>query len=217
MATEACHRYRGAIGALVLGHLDPDEEAALRAHASGCEACRGEIEALEPVARLLLRADPDRVGATPPPPPASLGIGVSNRLAGERRARLGRRLGFAGVATALAGAAAAAILATGPSDESLAARTVQFDTGDPSIALTATLGSRPWGTEVELAVRGMHEGTRCRVWLISEREGRVSAGSFVYRYGEGSAGASLTSALPGSSVDAIEVKAGRRTFEAPLD
>lgn len=217
MATEPCRDRREEIGALVLGDLNGGEAAALRAHASGCEGCRREIEALEPVALLLRRADPQRVGAVAAGPPAGLASRLADRLRAERRGRRRRRTraALAGAAAALAAGAAIAVVLRS-SGEAPTSTTVGFDTGDPRIGLTASLSPKPWGTEVTVAVRGIEEGTRCRVWLVGADGHRIAAGSFLYRYGQGSDGAELTSALPSSSVESIEVKAGRRTFDAPL-
>lgn len=213
MAPEPCRERGEEIGALVLGELGPVEAAALRAHARECEGCRGEIESLERVATLLDRADPDSVATTAVPPP-----GVAQRLAQrlglERRRRRRRRIGVALAGATAATVAALAIAIPGGDEDGSAVRTVAFDTGDPRIGLTASLASQPWGTEVTVAVRGIEEGTRCRVVLVSDGR-REPAGSFVYRYGQGSDDAQLTSAVPAESVEAVEVRAGGRVFRAP--
>jgi hypothetical protein len=212
MATEPCDERREAIGALVIGELDAIDEAGLRAHARECEGCRREIESLEPVGVLLQRADPDRVGVETTPP-LGLAQRLAQRLGAERRRRRRRRAGLALAAAAATCAAAIAIVI--PGGDEPPSRMVAFDTGDPRIALTASLAPQPWGTEVTVAVRGIEEGTRCRVVLISGDRRREPAGSFVYRYGQGSDAAELTSAVPADSVNAVEVRAGDRVFQAP--
>jgi hypothetical protein len=215
MATEPCASHREQIGALVLGDLDASSEARLRAHAEGCEGCRNEIAALEPVARLLTRADADRVSA-PAIPPAGLAPRLARRLGDERRALRRRRI-FTGVAAAAATALVAVSLALLLGGGEPEAQVVSFDTGDPDVGLTANLTSRAWGTEVEVSVRGIHEGTRCNVTLIGADGERTPAGSFRYRYGEGSDRAPLTSALTTSEVAAVEIEAGDETYRAPLE
>jgi hypothetical protein len=212
MASEPCAQRREQIGMLALGGLGAEEAAALRSHAGTCEGCREEIRALGAVAELLGHADAERVGEAPAQPPGTLSPRLAERLVQERRARR-RRFAFGGVAAAAAAAAAAAVLVL-PGGEPPVTR-VAFDTGDPGIGLTASLTAQPWGTEVALAVRGIEEGTRCHVWLRGEA-GRVPAGSFRYRYGRDSDEATLTSAVPASSVDAVEVRAGPQTFTAPV-
>ncbi len=100
-------------------------------------------------------------------------------------------------------------------DRSGAQDQIRFDTGDPDVALTATLTPATSGTEVELYVRGIEEGTRCRVWLRDDEGRREPAGSFIYRYGHEADSAALAAAIDRPSVEAIEVRAGRKTFEAP--
>ena len=224
-SSQPCREWREAIGALVTGELSEQEVADLREHAATCEGCRLEIEALEPVAALLMRADPDRIAvATAAAPPAHVASELAERLEAERerrvverpsRRRWRLRLGLA-AATAAAVVAVAATLILRSGSESPATRTVAFDTGDPRVGLTASLTPRDWGTEVSVAVRGIEEGTRCRVWLRQEGGGRVEAGSFTYRYGLGSDAADLTAALPGDDVASVEVKAGSETFVAPV-
>jgi hypothetical protein len=224
-SSQPCRDRREAIGALVTGELSGQEAAALREHAATCEGCRREIEALEPVAALLLRADPDRIAvAAAPAPPPRVAQELAMRLEAEReqraverppRRRWRPRLALAG-ATALAVAAIAAVLILRSGSGEPATRTLAFDTGDPRIGLTANLTPRDWGTEVSVAVRGIEQGTRCRVWLRQTGGGKVPAGSFTYRYGMGSDDADLAAALPGDEIASVEVKAGRQTFVAPV-
>jgi hypothetical protein len=215
MASEPCASRREQIGALLSGQLGEDEAVALRAHAETCAGCREEIGALGQVLGLLRLADPEHVATAPPPAPPGLAPRLAERFAALRRMR--RRQVALGAAAAMATACVASVLilsggGTGPAQE----RTVAFDTGDPAVGLTASLTERPWGTEVELAVRGIEEGTRCRVWLHDHAGGRVAAGSFVYRYGRGSDEAALTSAIPAASVDGVEVRAEGETYRAPV-
>jgi hypothetical protein len=223
-SSHACRERREAIGALVTGELSEQEVAELHEHAASCEGCRREIEALEPVAALLMRADPDRIAvATAPAPPPHVARELADRLEAEHerrdaerpsRRRWSLRLGLAAAAAAAVVAVAATLLLrSGPDVPET--RTVAFDTGDPRIGMTASLTPRDWGTEVSLAVRGIEEGTRCRVWLRQRGGGHVEAGSFTYRYGLGS-DADLTAALPGGDVASVEVRADGETFVAPV-
>ena len=88
---------RASLGAYVLGHLEPAEATAVRAHLDGCSACRAEAAALAPVADMLPLADPERVGAPaePGPPPALLDevLGRIERERDETAARAGARWG----------------------------------------------------------------------------------------------------------------------------
>jgi len=64
-------------------------------------------------------------------------------------------------------------------------------------------------------VHGIRSGTLCRVFLRRTDGTRMPAGSFRYRYA-GTEQAVLTSALDLSAARAVGVRAGNRTFVAPL-
>ena len=221
MTVEGCREWREGLGAYLLGHLSAEEAAATRAHIEGCPDCRAEAESLQPIALLLPKADPARLGAAPAPP-AELGERIAARVAGEGKVTQGRlarrRLTF-GLSAAAATAAAAVLLVVVLSGggEPRGEQTVAFpeETMPRGVSIAATLAPRPFGTEIRLRVYGVRSGTLCRVFLSRSDGTHMSAGSFHYRYA-GKDGAVLTSALDLSAADAIGVRAGGRTFLAPL-
>ena len=216
MRTEKCRLWRERIGALVLGQLDPDEQAATEAHLDGCPECRAEAEALAPVAALLLRADPDRL--TPAAaPPAHLGDRIARRIAAERRVTRRRRVRL-GLGAAAAAAAAAALIAVvlGGSSSGTPAKTVAFRSVPKGVSVEASVQPRPWGSDVSVRVRGFRPGTLCKVWLRRTDGTRVPAGSFRYVYDGESDQAGLSSAVAPDQVTAIGLRAGSKTFVAPL-
>jgi putative zinc finger protein len=216
MRIEECRSWRERIGALVLGQLDPDERAATEAHLDGCPGCRAEAEALAPVAALLSRADPDRL--TPAPsPPVQLRDRIVRRIAAERHIARRRRVRL-GLGTAAAVATAAAVVAVvlgGPS-KSAPVETVAFRSLPKGVSVNASLESRPWGSAVTVQVRGFRPGTLCTVWLRRPDGVRVPAGSFRYVYDGESDQAGLSSAVAPDQVTAIGLRAGSKTFVAPL-
>ncbi len=218
MSTDECRAWRERIGALALGQLDPDERAATEAHLEGCAGCRAEYEALAPVATLLSRADPDRL--TPiPTPPAHLGDRIARRIAAERRAARRRRVRLGlGMGAAAAAAAAAVLIAVVLNGSSNAppAETVAFRSLPKNAWAEATLQSRPWGTNVSVRVYGFRAGALCRVWLRRADGTRVPAGSFRYVYGEESDPPRLSTAVASDQVSAVVLRAGSKTFVAPL-
>ena len=216
MKAEGCREWRERIAALFLGQLPEHERFATEAHLEGCPACRAEAEALAPVASLLGRADPDRLVSVPTPPP-QLGERILRRIAAERRSERRRRtrlrLGLAGAAAA---AAAAAALTLVGSDHSTPSQTVAFRSLPRGASAEATLVPRPWGSEISVQVRGFRPGTLCQVWLRASGGKRVPAGSFRYLYeGEGDH-VGLSSALAPDHATAIGLRAGSKTFMAPL-
>jgi len=218
MKTEGCRERRESLGAYALGQLPADERAGLEAHLEGCPDCRAELMELEPVARVMPLADPERIGAASAPPP-DLGDRIAARIAGERRGRRRRRrlrLGLAlSGATAAAAAAALAIfvLAGGPSAGP--EQRVSFSSLPPGVEIAATLEPRTYGTEVHMYVEGIRSGTLCRVVLRGPHGVRLPAGTFRYRYGAEEA--VLSAALDLSQTRSVVVHVGRRAFVAPVE
>lgn len=221
MKPEECRQWRERIGALVLGQLSEDERFAVEAHLEGCAACRAEAEALTPVVPMLRRADPDRLGPAPEPPP-QLGERIARRIAAERRSeRRRRRRARFGIATAGAAAAAAAavlliVILGGSSSTNGQSETVAFRSLPHGAWAQASVAPHPWGSEISVQVGGFPRGTMCQVWLRRDDGKRVPAGSFRYVYDGGGEHAGLSSALTLDHATAIGLRAGSRTFVAPL-
>ncbi len=221
MTTEGCREWRERLGAYLLGHL-PDEEAAVtRAHIEGCAACRAEAGSLQPIVALLPKGDPARLG-TAPSPPAELGERIAAGIAREDKAARGRRrrkltFGISGAAAAAATAAILLVVVLRGGGGTEGEQTVAFpeQSMPDGVSIAATLQPRSFGTEISMKVSGVRSGTLCRVFLMSSDGTRMPAGSFHYRYA-GKDDAVLTSALDLSAAEAIGVRAGGRTFMAPL-
>jgi Putative zinc-finger/Anti-sigma-K factor rskA len=217
MKAEGCREWRERIGALVLGQLPEEERFATEAHLAGCPACRAEAETLAPMASLLGRADPDRL-VPAPAPPSRLGERIFSRIAAERRAERGRRTRLRlGLAAAVAGAAAVVVVVSmAGSDRSTPAETVAFRSLPRGASAEATLAPRPWGSEVSVRVHGFRPGTLCQVWLRRFNGKRVPAGSFRYVYDGESDHAGLSSAVAPDDATAVGLRAGSKTYLAPL-
>lgn len=216
-----CRDWRELLGAYALGQLEGDERAGLEAHLEGCAQCRSELALLEPVARVLPHADPARFESTPQPPP-ELGRRIAATIAGERqkveRQRRRRRVfgGFAlgGVTAALA-AAALAIFVLGGGGNGQPEQQIRFASVPQSVTIDATLEPHAYGTEIRMYVHGIASGTLCTVSLRGPDGVAYPAGTFRYRWGDDSE-AVLSSALDLSRTRAITVRAGNRTFSAPV-
>ncbi|HJZ36575.1 MAG TPA: zf-HC2 domain-containing protein, partial [Solirubrobacterales bacterium] len=204
-----------------LGDLPPDERAALAAHIEGCPECRAELRELEGVAALLPLADPARIESPPVRPPADLGARIEAQIAAEsakegrvkRRRRL--RFGFGGAVAVAAVAAVLAIVVLPIGGKSSPAQEVKFASVPNGVTIKATLEPHAFGTEIQMYVKGMPSGTLCRVFLRDAAGRTYSAGSFRYRWEEGSE-AHLSSGLDLSQAAEIGLHAGGRTFVAPV-
>jgi hypothetical protein len=217
MKTDGCRHWKETLGAYALGHLPDEERASLEAHLEGCAACRAEAESLLAVSRLLPHADPARFGPAPQPPP-ELGKRIAATIAAEQRShRRQRRLRFGlGGAAAAAAAAVLAIFVLAGGEESGPERHVSFGALPSGVKIAATLEPQAYGTAIHMYVKGISSGTLCRVYMRGPGGADVSAGSFRYRWG-GDGAAVLSAALDLSRAEALVVRAGERTFVAPLD
>jgi hypothetical protein len=228
MRTDDCREWRTSLGAYALGQLPAGERAAVEAHLEGCPECRTELDSLAGVARLMPLADPERIMSPAPRPPAQLGERIaatieaerSERQQGEASARTRRRrfrfgFGFAGVATAAAVAVLLALVILPGDGGSAPEQNVAFANLPKGIAIDAHLQPHAFGTEIKMYVSGVRSGTLCRVFLRGPDGRRYPAGSFRYRWGDDSE-AVLSSALDLSRTRAIGVRAGGRTFVAPV-
>jgi hypothetical protein len=221
MKTDDCRDWRTSLGTYALGQLPDGERAGLEAHLEGCPECRAEAESLGAVARLLPLADPGRFSQPAPQPSAELGKRIVAAIGGEREAsrtrRQRRRFAF-GVSGAMAAAAATALaIAILPGDGGGGPeQRVDFASLPAGVKIDATLEPHAYGTEIRMYVSGIRSGTLCRVFLRGPHGARVPAGTFRYRWGDDSE-AVLSSALDLSRTSAIGVRAGNRTFIAPVD
>ena len=219
MTTDDHRIWRERLGALVLGQLGPEERAAIEAHLEGCPECRAEADALMPMATLLTRADPDRLAPTPAPPPELVNR-ITRRISAERGRARRRRVRFGlGLGAAAAAATAAVLLAlslTGSPSPSQPVQTVAFRELPKDVSVSASLEPRASGTDIRLWVHGFRPGTLCTVWLRSRDGTKVPAGSFRYVYSDQAEIAELSSGIDPPHVTAVGLRAGSRTFVAPV-
>jgi putative zinc finger protein len=216
MRAESCREWRESLGAYVLGQLPDDERIRLEAHLEGCPSCSAEIEQLSSLVRPMSLADPARFD-TAPALPAALGARVATAIGRERLSRRRRRFSL-GVALGGATAAVAAVLVLfviGGSSPPGPEQHVSFASTPKGVKISAKLIPNAFGTEIHMYVKGVDSGTLCRVYLKSRGGGALSAGTFRYRWGDGSYPI-LSSALDLSKTEALEVKVGGRTYVAKL-
>jgi hypothetical protein len=131
----------------------------------------------------------------------------------KRRRRL--RFGFGGAVAVAFVAALLAVVVIPIGGESSPAQKVEFASVPNGISIKATLEPHAFGTEIQMYVKGMPSGTLCRVFLRDAAGRTYSAGSFRYRWEEGSE-AHLSSGLDLSQAAEIGLHAGGRTFVAPV-
>jgi hypothetical protein len=217
MKTDGCRETRESLGAYALGHLSEGERAGVEAHLEGCAGCRAELEQLTGVVRPLSLADPARFESAPQLP-ATLGARVAASIARERLGRRRRRLGLGlGLGGAAAAAATALVLLVLPGEEaSDPGKVVAFASAPRGTEISAKLIPNAFGTEIHMYVKGVSSGTLCRVYLRRRDGSELSAGTFRYRWGDGTYPI-LSSALDLSKTEAMEIRVGHRSFVAPVN
>lgn len=210
----SCDDMRLDLGAYALGALEPQESAALERHLAGCPPCRAELEELASVSALLRTtaargalAEEEDEAAAAPPERALARLGDARR---KERRRLRAAAAAAGAGLVSVAALAAALLfnprdAFAPEGSPLALA--------PAVGVAATadatLSSRPWGTQVDLAAERMptlEPGEYFQVWLVRGNGTRVAAGTFrPSATGDGAARVRLAAAVPLTDVVRIGV------------
>ncbi len=218
MKADNCREWRQLLGAYALGHLSAEEQAGLEAHLEGCPTCRAEAESMDSLARLLPLADPARFERPAPQPSPQLGERIAATIGSERQRgrQRRRRFGFALGGVAAAAAAVLAIVILPGNGGGNPEQRVDFASLPAGVKIDATLEPHAYGTEIRMYVSGIRSGTLCRVFLRGPHGTTVPAGTFRYRWGDDST-AVLSAALDLSRTRAIGVRAGNRTFIAPVN
>jgi anti-sigma factor RsiW len=209
-----CLTLRPLIGSYVLGGLDEEEAAILRAHLATCPGCAAEHARLAPLPGLLTLAAGAEAAVADPPPPAleeRLLDAVAREAPVRRRRRHPRlrRPGWVpiGLATAAAAAAAVAVLvlAGGSGAPPRYDLPLQASAAVPQAHAWAELHQVSGGTAMHLWVKGMPHDARAVYEVHCDAPGwSASAGTF--RVGpDGAAYVELTTAARRGQYDAIRI------------
>jgi anti-sigma factor RsiW len=206
---------RSALGAYVLGGLDPDEAAAVRRHLETCPECAAERDALAPLPDLLSLAGGAEKATAEPLSPAFeerlLDAYARDRSQHPRRRRLGWRRPrprWIAVGAAVTVAAAAAVVGISLTGEEEPTRSYDVSFRNVSAPATASaranLESDDEGTEVHLWVRGLPREEAVYEVLCDAANWTATAGTF-RTDAEGRAYVVLTTALRRGEYNAIRI------------
>ncbi|KHL04000.1 anti-sigma factor family protein [Sinomonas humi] len=185
------HDARLALGAYLLGALDPEEARAVEDHVATCPACQAQIEELETLPALLDGVPSARAEALVEAPVQLNDLPAPPALLARVRAR--RRALRLRWAAALAGAAAASLalgVALGPVVAGVT--TAEPPTASPSPSPAASylitssdgaqvdlaLVRKGWGTELDLVCRGMPSAGVFSVWVVADDGAQERAASW---------------------------------------
>jgi len=192
-----------ALGAYLLGSLDPRERAEVDAHLPNCPTCREELGRLAALPGLLgrLSAAEARAGSSEPSPdllPRLLAGARAQRRSDRRRLGVWRAMAVAaGVAAVAAGVVALAPAAPRPSVPVNVAAGV-------SAQGSGSLESRPWGTQLRLDVRGLPQAERFTAYALAKDGHREVAASWGATPG-GRARVDGATGIARSELDRVEV------------
>lgn len=184
--TAGHQRQREALGAYVLGALDPADRHDVEDHLARCSSCRDEVAALSALPQLLGRLSPEEAADERLVPPAGSAPRFVLAAAAET-ARLDRRLRrwrrTAAVAAAAAVVSGVLLVADpfggGPELAPPIVAEVERVAADASTtAGSASAYAWEWGTTVELEVADLPARDRYVVVTIAEDGRREQAGTW---------------------------------------
>ncbi len=159
-------RLRELLGPYVLGGLDSDDRTQLEAHLPTCASCRDELATYAGLPALLRAGAPASADSPTPDaaPDAALGDAIGALRTRRRRRRLLLTAAAAVVLVAGAGTGTAVVL--GPDAPVSTTLALSAPAGVSATGETS-LSAKPWGTSVDLDLRGLPQNEQFVAWLVS--------------------------------------------------
>jgi anti-sigma factor RsiW len=160
-----CPEASAALGAYVLGALEPDERREVDDHLRACPTCAAEVAEFAGLPALLARARPEDLEPVPVSPSPELFARMS-AVAGTRRPRRSRTWALvAAVLLVVLGLGIGVSLWPSGTKE----RTVTATAGRVEVTLTATPAND--GSALDVAVAGLRPGETCALVAV-DSDGR---------------------------------------------
>ncbi|WP_433264127.1 anti-sigma factor family protein [Actinosynnema sp. CS-041913] len=168
-----------ALGAYLLGSLDPAERSAFERHLRGCAICRREMLRLAPLPGLLSQVrleDLELPFEDPAPGPDLFPLPAPEPAPEPEPEPVAKRRWpvLAGVGVLVAVVVAVAVLAFRPD---AAPVRWQASDGGTGVSAQADLVAKSWGTELWLSLQSIPPGQRCKL-LVHDRTGKTEVGGW---------------------------------------
>jgi anti-sigma factor RsiW len=164
-----------ALGAYVLGALEPAERQQVEEHLRDCPACAAELDGFRSLPGLLDRVRPEDLVPVPvAPSPDLFERTAAAAVARERRSTLRARtwaLVAAAVLAVLGIGAGVTVWATGQGDQTASATA-------GAVRVSVTVSPARDGSAIEVTVAGLRPGETCRVVAVDSAGSRYDAGSW---------------------------------------
>ena len=178
--TTSCADVRISLGSYVIGSLDARERAEVESHLSSCPACRDDLAELAPLPGLMSRLTTAEAESGPPPVDDAMLERLLRRAAMARRAAGRRRILAAAAAVVLL--AGGAVGGVGLWHVTHTAHWQQVSAAAAGVQMTVDLEPASTGTRLDLWLRGVPRGERCRLIAVSDTGDRDVAGSWEASY-----------------------------------
>ncbi len=192
-----CGDIRRALGVYVVGAIEPAERATVDAHLSHCSDCREELAGLAGLPALLGRVpreDAERLlldDEQLEEAPAELLDSLLQQVSARRRARRWRGIAAAAAAAIIAvggGIVGGALISHAHSSSSTSEAAYLAHGSDQATHVAATVyyRSETSGTEMQVQVTGIRNGTHCEFWLTTSGGQRLWVGAWTVKGGQSS-------------------------------
>lgn len=192
-----------ALGAYLLGALDPRERAEVETHLSGCRRCRDEIADLAPLPGLMSRITLEEAISGPPPVDDAMLERLLSAATRERRtAGVRRRFLAVAAAAALIGGSLGGVAVY---RSATAQTTHAIDASSGRVHMHVELSAASNGTALTLRLSGVRPEEHCELIAVSDTGAREVAGSWEATY-TGVAVIKGTTAIPYSHLRQLVVR-----------
>ena len=204
MSGAECDSWRGMQAMYAIGRLDPNEENELAEHLAACSSCRAEAEDLAGMESALKLADIDHLDSA-----AELAIPIESARWEQLRVQRQRRVGRMTRTWAVAGVAAAAVVAIALGAVALhhpaSPNRIVALSGTSGVHATVVLTPKAWGTQATFDEAGQRAGQVLTVSMETTSGTWWVAGSYRTPGSNGRLQVTLSCAVPATQITHVWV------------